>query len=73
MLVQRGGRIFSILGVCSFLAARFYCCYLIFYIGWAKPQLIVLLSKIMGGDCDAMILAAAKAYFWPFRVFGICS
>ena len=73
MLVQRGGRILSILGVCSFLAARFCYCYLIFYIGLAKPQLIVLLSKIMGGDCDAMILAAAQAIFWPTRVFGICS
>ena len=73
MLVQRGGRILSILGVCTFLAARFCYCYLIFYIGWAKPQLIVLLSKIMGGDCDAMILAAAQAIFWPTRVFGICS
>ena len=49
MLVQRGGRIFSVLGVCSFLAARFCYCYLIFYYGWAKPMLIVLLSKIMEG------------------------
>ena len=49
MLVQRGGRIFSVLGVCSFLAARLCYCYLIFYYGWAKPMLIVLLSKIMGG------------------------
>ena len=68
MLVQRGGRIFSVLGVCSFLAARFCYCYLIFYYGWAKPLLIVLLSKIMGGDCDAIILAAAQAIFWPTRV-----
>ena len=49
MLVQRGGRIFSVLGVCSFLAARLCYCYLIFYYGWAKPMLIVLLVKIMGG------------------------
>ena len=73
MLVQRGGRIFSVLGVCSFLAARFCYCYLIFYYSWAKPLLIVLLSKIVRGDCDAMILAAAQAIFWPTRVFGICS
>ena len=26
-----------------------------------------------GGDCHAMIFAAAKAIFWPTRVFGICS
>ena len=68
MLVQREGRIFSVPGVFSFLAARFCYCYLIFYSGWAKPLLIVLLSKIMGGDCDAMIPAAAKAIFWPTRV-----
>ena len=40
--------------------------------GWAKPLLIVLLSKIMGGgcdDCDAMILAAAQAIFWPTQFF----
>ena len=49
MLVQRGGRIFSVPGVCSFLATRLCYCYLIFYYGWAKPMLIVLLSKIMGG------------------------
>ena len=49
MLVQRESRIFSVLGVCSFLAARFCCCYLIFYYDWANPLLIVLLSKIMGG------------------------
>ena len=73
MLVQRGGRIFSILGVCSFLAARFCYRYIIFYYGWAKPQLIVLLSKIMGGDCDAMILDAAQAILWPTRIFGVCS
>ena len=73
MLVQRGGRIFSVLGVCSFLAARSCYCYLIFYYSWAKPLLIVLLSKIVRGDCDAMILAAAQAIFWPTRVFGICS
>ena len=73
MLVQREGRIFSVLGVYSFLAARFcYYCYLIFYYDWANPLLIVLLSKIMGGDCDAMILAAAQAIFWPTRVFGVC-
>ena len=63
MLVQREGRIFSVLGVCSFLAARFFYCYLISYLGWAEPLLVVLLSKIMGGDCDAMILAAAQAIF----------
>ena len=62
MLVQREGRIFSVLRVCSFLAARLCYCYIIFYYGWAKPMLIVLLSKIMGGgDCDDMILAAASA------------
>ena len=62
MLVQRGGRIFSVLGVCSLLAARLCYYYLIFYYGWAKPMLIVLLSKIMGGgDCDDMILAAVSA------------
>ena len=32
----------------------------------------ILLSKIMGGDCDAMILAAVQATFWPNRVFGVC-
>ena len=26
-----------------------------------------------GGDCDAMIFAAARAIFWPTRVFGVCS
>ena len=74
MLVQRESRIFSVLAICSFLAARFCYCYLIFYYGWAKPLLIVLLSKIMGGggDCDAMILAAAEEIFWPTRVFGVC-
>ena len=61
MLVQRGGRIYSVLEVCSFLAARFCYCYIIFYYGWAKPLLIVLLSKITRGGCDAMILAAAQA------------
>ena len=60
-------------GSLFFLAARFCYCYITFYYGWAKPLLIVLLSKIMGGDCDAMILAAAQAIFWPTRVFGICS
>ena len=54
MLIQREGRILSILGVCSFLAARFYYCYLTFYYVWAEQRLIVLLSKIMGGGCDAM-------------------
>ena len=50
MLIQRGGRIFSVLEVCSFLAVRFCYCYLVFlYYSWAKPLLIVLLSKIMGG------------------------
>ena len=50
MFVQREGRIFSVLGVCSFLAARFcYYCYIIYYYVWAEPLLIVLLSKIMGG------------------------
>ena len=73
MLVQRGGHILSILGVCSFLAARFCYCYIIFYYGWAKLQLIVLLSKIMGVDCDAMILAAVQATFWPIGVSAICS
>ena len=73
MLVQRGSRIFSVLGVCSFLAARFCYCYLIFYYGWEKPLLVVLLSKIMGGDCDAMILAAAQEIFWPTRVFDVYS
>ena len=68
MLVQQGDRIFSVLGVCSFLAARFCYCYIIFYYGWAKPLLIVLLSKIMGGDFDAMILATAQAIF----VLDIC-
>ena len=73
MLVQWGGRILSILGVCSFLAARLCYCYLIFYNVWAEPLLIVLLSKIMGGDCDAMIFAAAQVIFWLTRVFGVCS
>ena len=73
MLVQRGGRILSILGVCSFLAARLCYCYLIFYYVWAEPLLIVLLSKVMGGGCDVMIFAAAQAIFWPTRVFGVCS
>ena len=36
MLVQRGGRIFSVLGVCSFLAARLCYCYLIFYYVWYR-------------------------------------
>ena len=62
MLIQRGGRILSVLGVCSFLAARLCYCYLIFYYVWAEPRPIVLLSKIMrGGGCDAMIFAAAQA------------
>ena len=26
-----------------------------------------------GGDCDAMIFAAARAIFWPTGVFGVCS
>ena len=73
MLIQRGGRILSILGVCSFLAARFCYCYLIFYYVWAEALLIVLLSKIMGEDCDAMIFAATQASFWPTRVLGPCS
>ena len=29
--------------------------------------------KNHGGDCDAMILAAAPAIFWPTLVFGVCS
>ena len=50
MLIQRGGRILSILGVvCSFLATRFYSYYLIFYSVWAEPRLLVLMSKTMGG------------------------
>ena len=68
MLVQRGGRIFSVLGVCSFLAVRFCYCYVIFYYGCAKPLLIVLLLKIMGGDWDDMILTAAHAIFLQARV-----
>ena len=44
-------------------------CHIIFYYGWAKPLLNVLLSKIMEGDCDAMILAAAQAIFWPTWIF----
>ena len=27
----------------------------------------------MGGDCDAMMFAAAQAIFWPTRVFGVSS
>ena len=73
MLVQREGRILSILGVCSFLEARLCYCYLIFYYVWAESLLIVLLSKIMGEDCDAMTFAAAQAIFWPTRVFDVCS
>ena len=73
MLVHREGRIFSVLGVSYFLAARFCYCYIFFYPRWAEPLLIVLLSKIMGGDCEAMILAAAQAMFWPTRVFGVYS
>ena len=73
MLIQRGGRILSILEVCFFLATRFYHRYLIFYPVWAEPRLIVLLSKIMGGGCDAMIFDAAQVIFWPTRVFGVCS
>ena len=73
MLVQQGDRILSIRGVCSSLAARFCYCYVIFYYVWAEPLLIVLLSKIIGGDCDAMIFAAAQAIFRPTRVFGVCS
>ena len=69
MLVHGGGRIFSVLGVCSFRAARFCYCYLIFYNGWAKLLLIVLLSNIMGGNYDAMILAAAQAIVWPTEFF----
>ena len=49
MLIQRGGRIFSVLGDCFFLAVRFYYCYLTFYSVWAELRLIVLLSKVMGG------------------------
>ena len=49
MFVQREGRIFSVLGDASFLAARFCYCYLIFYYVWAEPRLIVLLAKIIGG------------------------
>ena len=36
----------SILGVCSCLAAQSY---LISYYVWEEPQLVMLLSKIMGG------------------------
>ena len=83
--VDQAGRPHSLYSrVCSCLAARFYYCCIIFSYVWAEPRLIMLLSKIMGGgivmprsspqhDCDAMILAAAKAIFWPARVFGICS
>ena len=64
MFVQWEDRIFSVLGDCSFLAARFCYCYLIFYYVWAKPRLIVMLSKIMrGGGCDAMIFAAEHKQF----------
>ena len=62
MLIQRGGRILSILGVGSFLAARFCYCYLIFYYVSAEPLLIVLLSKIMGEDCDAVISPQHKPF-----------
>ena len=49
MLIQRGGQILSILGVCSYLEARFYYCCIIFSYVWAEPRAFVLLSKIMGG------------------------
>ena len=49
MLIQRGGQILSILGVCSCLEARFYYCCIIFSYVWAEPRAFVLLSKIMGG------------------------
>ena len=45
MFVKREGRILSILGVCSCLAAY---CYLIFSYVWAEPRLIMLLSKLVG-------------------------
>ena len=70
MFVQWEDRIFSILGDRSFLAARLYYCYIIFYYVWAEPLLIVLLSKTMGGGgCEAMIFAAAQAIFWPTGIF----
>ena len=52
----------------SFLATRFYYCYIIFYYVWAEPRPVVLLSKIRGGGvvmpcCDTMIFAAAQAIF----------
>ena len=69
MLIQRGGRILSILGVCSFLAARFYCCHLTFYYVWAEPRLAVLLSKIMGGrGGDAMIFAGESSICPGFQL-----
>ena len=74
MLIQRGGRILSILGVFFF----------------SSDPLLLLLSYFLrclgriaadcpavenrgGGGGDAMIFAAAQAIFWPTRVFGVCS
>ena len=72
MLIQRGERIFSILGVRSFLAARLYYCYLVFSSVWAEPRLIVLLSKIIGGGLWCHDLRRSTS-FWPTRVFCFCS
>ena len=60
MFVQREGRIFSVLEVCSFLAARLCYCYLIFYymVGQNRCWLYCYRKSWGGGGCDAMIFAA---------------
>ena len=73
MLVQRDGRIFAVLGVCSFLAARFCYCYLNFLLWLGKTAADCTAVENHGGECDAMILAAAQATFWPTLVFDVCS
>ena len=78
MLIQRGGRTLSVLGVC-FSSDPLLLLLSYFYYVSAEPRPVVLLSKIMGGGrvvmpcCDTMIFAAAQAIFLTTRVFGICS
>ena len=64
MFIQRGGRIISVIEICSFLAARVCYCYNIFYCVWAEPQLNVYQQSWGGGDkCHdlyAMMFAAAQ-------------
>ena len=59
MLVQRGGRILFILGVCYFLAARFCLCYLIFLLYLDRTVHDYPAVENHGGgacDCDAVVI-----------------